>query len=94
MRQRRWWAPSTSAHVVREVCGTVERVHEIPPGVDVELWRPAPRDEALAALVAEARLDRPNPGNGNERLPDEGNAERLREFLAGDDGRPSSTTGS
>jgi glycosyltransferase involved in cell wall biosynthesis len=71
--------------VVREVCGTGERVHEIPPGVDVELWRPAPRDEALAALLAEARLDRPNPGNGNERLPDEGNALRLAEFLAGDD---------
>jgi glycosyltransferase involved in cell wall biosynthesis len=71
--------------VVREVCGTVERVHEIPPGVDVELWRPAPRDEALAALLAEARLDRPNPGNGNERLPDDGNARRLAEFLARDD---------
>jgi glycosyltransferase involved in cell wall biosynthesis len=71
--------------VVRDVCGTVERVHEIPPGVDVELWRPAPRDEALAALLAEARLDHPNPGNGNERLPDAGNALRLAEFLAGDD---------
>jgi glycosyltransferase involved in cell wall biosynthesis len=73
-------------NVVREVCGTVERVHEIPPGVDVELWRPAPRAEALAALVAEARLDPPNPGNVNERLPDEGNARRLGEFLA--DERP------
>ena len=71
-------------NVVREVCGTVERVHEIPPGVDVELWRPAPRAEALAALLAEARLDPPNPGNANERLPDEGNALRLAEFLAGD----------
>ena len=29
--------------VVREVCGTVDRVHEIPPGVDIELWQPAPR---------------------------------------------------
>jgi glycosyltransferase involved in cell wall biosynthesis len=72
--------------VVREVCGTVERVHEIPPGVDVDLWRPAPRDEALAALLAEARLDRSNPGNANERLPDEGNALRLAEFL--EDDRP------
>ena len=49
-------------NVVREVCGTVERVHEIPPGVDVELWRPAPKADALAALLAEARLDPPNPG--------------------------------
>ena len=31
-----------------------------------------------------ARADPPNPGNANERLPDEGNAERLEEFLAGD----------
>jgi len=70
-------------NVVREVCGTVDRVHEIPPGVDVELWRPAPRDEALASLVTEARRDPPNPGNANERLPDEGNAERLATFLTG-----------
>ena len=71
-------------NVVREVCGTVERVHEIPPGVDVELWRPAPKADALAGLLAEARLDPPNAGNANERLPDEGNALRLAEFLAGD----------
>jgi glycosyltransferase involved in cell wall biosynthesis len=76
-----------SAHirgVVRDVCGTVERVHEIPPGVDVELWRPAPREQALEQLVAEARRDPPNPGNAAERLPDEGNAERLASFLAGE----------
>jgi glycosyltransferase involved in cell wall biosynthesis len=66
------------------VCGEVERVHEVPPGVDVELWRPAARAEALAALVAESRADPPNAGNANERLPDEGNAERLASFLAGD----------
>ena len=71
-------------NVVREVCGTVERVHEIPPGVDVELWRPARRTDALAELVAEARRDPPNPGNANERLPDDRNAERLASFLAGE----------
>jgi glycosyltransferase involved in cell wall biosynthesis len=70
--------------VVGEVCGTVERVHEIPPGVDIDLWRPAAKAEALAGLLAEARLDPPNPGSANERLPDEGNALRLAEFLAGD----------
>ena len=76
-----------SAHireVLDEVCGHVDRVHEVPPGVDVNEWRPRPRDEALAGLVAEARRDPRNPGNGNERLPDEGNAERLAAFLAGD----------
>jgi glycosyltransferase involved in cell wall biosynthesis len=70
--------------VVAEVCGQEERVHEVPPGVDVELWQPAPRKEALAALLAEARKDPPNPGNANERLPDEGNAARLEAFLAGE----------
>jgi len=70
--------------VLEEVCGHVDRVHEVPPGVDVEEWRPRPRGDALAALIAEARNDPPNPGNANERLPDEGNAERLAGFLAGD----------
>jgi glycosyltransferase involved in cell wall biosynthesis len=76
-----------SAHtreVLEDVCGHVDRVHEIPPGVDVDEWRPRPRDEALGALVDEARRDPPNPGNANERLPDDGNAARLADFLAGD----------
>ena len=77
-----------SAHireVLEDVVGHVERVHEVPPGVDVEEFRPEPRGAALAALVDEARRDAPNPGNAEERLPDEGNAERLAEFLAGDE---------
>ena len=77
-----------SAHireVVEEVCGHVERVHEVPPGVDVDEWRPQARADALAALVAEARRDPANPGNAYERLPDEGNAERLAGFLEGDE---------
>ena len=69
--------------VLTEVCGPTERVHEVPPGVDVELWRPEARDAALGALLAEARSDPPNPGNGHERLPDAGNAERLESFLGG-----------
>jgi glycosyltransferase involved in cell wall biosynthesis len=70
--------------VLEEVVGHVERVHEVPPGVDVEEFRPRPRDEALAGLLAEARRDPPNPRNANERLPDEGNAERLAAFFATD----------
>ena len=76
-----------SAHirdVLGEVCGPVPRVHEVPPGVDIELWRPEERAAALSALLEEAGRDAPNPGNGEERLPDEGNAERLASFLAGD----------
>jgi glycosyltransferase involved in cell wall biosynthesis len=70
--------------VVEDVVGHVDRVHVVPPGVDVDEWRPRPRAEALAGLVAEARRDPPNPANEEERLPDEGNAERLGAFLAGD----------
>src|SRR5213078_3452875 len=74
-----------SAHirsVLEDVVGHVDRVHEIPPGVDVEEFRPEPRAEALANLLEEARTDPPNPGHANERLPDEGNAERFAEFFA------------
>lgn len=76
-----------SAHirrVVEEVCGHVHDVHEVPPGVDIDEWRPQEREAALASLVAEARRDPANPGNVEERLPDEGNAERFGAFLEGD----------
>jgi glycosyltransferase involved in cell wall biosynthesis len=67
--------------VLQEVCGPVERVVEVPPGVDIEEWVPEPFDDALASLLEEARRDPPNPGNLEERLPDADNAERLRSFL-------------
>ncbi len=76
-----------SAHirgVLEEVVGHLDRVHEVPPGVDVDAFTPEPRAEALEALLEEARADPPNPGNHQERLPDEGNAARLAEFFAGD----------
>src|ERR687895_950055 len=76
-----------SAHirsVVEDVVGHTDRVFEVPPGVDVDEFRPEPRTEALAALIEEAGRDRPNPGNANERLPDEDNAVRLATFLSGD----------
>ena len=71
--------------VLDEVVGHVERVHTVPPGVDVDEFVLQDRGTALRDLVAEAERDPPNPGNRNERLPDEGNAERLRAFLAGDE---------
>jgi glycosyltransferase involved in cell wall biosynthesis len=57
----------------------------VPPGVNVEEFRPATRAEALERLIAEARADPPNPGNAEERLPDEGNADRLAELFATDE---------
>jgi glycosyltransferase involved in cell wall biosynthesis len=74
-----------SAHirsVLEDVVGHVDRVYEVPPGVDIDEFRPASRDQALAQLVEEARMDRPNPANANERQPDEGNAARIEEFFA------------
>jgi glycosyltransferase involved in cell wall biosynthesis len=76
-----------SAHirqVLEEVVGHVDRVHEVPPGVDVDEFVVRPRAEALAGLLQECRLDPPNPDNRQERLPDEGNQQRLAEFLDGD----------
>jgi glycosyltransferase involved in cell wall biosynthesis len=77
-----------SAHiraVLEEVVGHVERVHEVPPGVDIEEFRPSSRETALARLLEEARADAPNPANANERQPDDGNAARLEEFFATDE---------
>jgi glycosyltransferase involved in cell wall biosynthesis len=71
--------------VLDDVVGHVDRVHEVPPGVDVDEFRPERRDEALANLLAEARRDPSNRGNAAERLPDEGNVERLAEFFASDE---------
>ena len=70
--------------VLEEVVGHVDRVHEVPPGVDVESFRPEPREEALQCLIEEAEADPPNPGNAHERLPDDGNAERFEAFFADD----------
>jgi glycosyltransferase involved in cell wall biosynthesis len=70
--------------VLEQVVGPVEHVVEVPPGVDVDAFVFEDRETALAALIEEARRDPPNPGNAEERLPDEGNAGRFAEFFAGD----------
>ena len=67
-----------SAHireVLEDVVGHVDRVFEVPPGVDVDEFKLQDRDQALADLILEA-LDDP---------PHEGNAERLAAFLGGDE---------
>jgi glycosyltransferase involved in cell wall biosynthesis len=73
-------------HVLEEVVGHVEHVYEVPPGVDVEEFRPSSsREESLARLLEEARADAANPANSDERQPDHGNAARLAEFFATDE---------
>ena len=69
--------------MLEDVVGHVDRVRTVPPGVDVDEFVPQERAEALDELIAEAQADPPNPGNREERLPDDGNAERLATFLAG-----------
>ena len=71
--------------VLADVVGRVDRVHVVPPGVDVDEFVPVSREEALRRLVEESRADAPNPGNASERLPDERNAERLDAFLAAEE---------
>jgi glycosyltransferase involved in cell wall biosynthesis len=71
--------------VLEEVVGHVDRVVEVPPGVDVGEFTPERRDRALKGLLEEARRDPPNPGNGEERLPDEGNAQLFEDFFAGEE---------
>ncbi|TML49815.1 MAG: glycosyltransferase family 4 protein, partial [Actinobacteria bacterium] len=86
-------APATatfvgSAHirsVLEQVVGHVDRVYEVPPGVDIEEFKPEQRAAALEHLLDEARRDPPNPGNAEERLPDEGNAERLAAWFESDE---------
>jgi glycosyltransferase involved in cell wall biosynthesis len=70
--------------VLEDVVGHVDRVHTVPPGVDVDEFTLQDRRSALADLLDEARNDPPNPGNAEERLPDAGNAERLAAFFATD----------
>jgi glycosyltransferase involved in cell wall biosynthesis len=77
-----------SAHirsVLEQVVGHIDRVYEVPPGVDVEEFKPKQRAAALEHLLDEARRDPPNPGNAEERLPDEGNAERLAAWFESDE---------
>jgi glycosyltransferase involved in cell wall biosynthesis len=64
--------------VLADVVGWSERVRIVPPGVDVEEFRPEPRDLALSRLLEESRRD---PPRRSERDPDEGNADRLDEFF-------------
>jgi glycosyltransferase involved in cell wall biosynthesis len=74
-----------SAHiraVLEEVVGHVERVHEVPPGVDVDEFVPEDRLRAFAGLIAEAEKD---PEDGDERHPDPGNAEMFERAFARDE---------
>ena len=65
--------------VLAEVVGHVDPVVEVPPGVDIDEFVLQDRRSALADLLAESRDDPPN--RGDERLPDDGNADRLAALL-------------
>jgi glycosyltransferase involved in cell wall biosynthesis len=65
--------------VLAEIVGWTERVRIVPPGVDVDEFKPMSREQALAGLLAESARDGPPK---SEREPDEGNAERFERFFA------------
>jgi glycosyltransferase involved in cell wall biosynthesis len=71
--------------VLQEVVGPgayTSRLHVVPPGVDVQVFCPRKREDALRGLLAESRRDGPHPpGEAHERLPDPGNAERFEQFF-------------
>jgi glycosyltransferase involved in cell wall biosynthesis len=67
--------------VLAEVVRWTERVRIVPPGVDVDEFKPMPREGALAGLLAESGRD---GAPKSEREPDEGNAERFERFFADD----------
>jgi glycosyltransferase involved in cell wall biosynthesis len=67
--------------VLEDVVGHLGAVYEVPPGVDTDEFAPVARETALGGLLEEARRDPANPANVNERLPDEGNAERFAAFF-------------
>ena len=72
--------------MLEEVVGHVDRVHEVPPGVDVDEFRPrAARRGARRRCSRRPAATRRTPATRNERLPDEGNAERLAAFFADDE---------
>jgi glycosyltransferase involved in cell wall biosynthesis len=73
-----------SAHiraVLEEIVGHVDRVYEVPPGVDVDEFVPEDRLRAFAGLIAAAEDD---PQDGDERHPDRGNAARFEAAFARD----------
>jgi len=68
--------------VLEDVVGHVDRVEIVPPGVDVDEFRPGPREEAFVGLIGEASRD---PDDGDERHPDPGNEARFAEFFLRDE---------
>ena len=80
-------------NVLEEVVGHVDRVEIVPPGVDVEEFRPEPREEALAALLEQARPIRRIPATPRSGFPTRATP-RASPASSPTSGRRSSTSGS
>ena len=68
------------AGVLADLVGPVP-TRVVTPGVDIEQMAPQERGPAWSALIEQARMD--PPSSGDERMPDAGNAQRIRSFLDG-----------
>ncbi len=80
-------------NVIADVVGEgdfSQRIHIVPPGVNVQQFRPEERAEARRNLLAAANQDPPNPPGKqwDERLPDGGLEAKLDAFLAWEDETP------
>ena len=78
-----------SAHirsVLEEVVGHVDRVYEVPPGVDVEEFRPSrSREESLAASASGSPRGRSQPGQRQRAAARRGQRGALRRVLCQDE---------
>ena len=86
-----------SAHireVLEEVVGHVDRVHEVPPGVDIDEFRPQPREEALDGLARRGPARSAEPGQRERASPRRGQRRAARRRSSPATSRRSSTSGS
>ncbi len=85
-----------SAHirqVLEDVVGHVDRVHEVPPGVDIDEWRPRPRERRSPACSRKRAATRRTPGTRASACPTRATPTASPSFSPATT-RPSSTSGS
>ena len=80
--------------VLEDVCGHVERVHEVPPGVDVDLWQPEARERRPRPPARGGRARPAEPGEPRGAAPRRGQRRATRRVPRRRPARRSSTSAS
>ena len=86
-----------SAHireVLEDVVGHVDRVHEVPPGVDVDDWRPRPRDRGAGRAARGGAARSAEPGQRERAAAGRGQRRAAGRPSSKTNSRRSSTSGS